>query len=60
MTYLDKEICLLLEVELTVNPNGGEPVNFGVDDLVVFLGEMNCRWDVNKVVGSHYRFRDSI
>ena len=46
-TYDDKETCLLLEGEVTVTPNGGEPVKFGVGDLVVFLAGMDCRWDVH-------------
>ena len=34
-TYGDQEICLLLEGEFTVTPDGGEPVKFGEGDLVV-------------------------
>ena len=40
-TYDDKEICLLLEGEVTVTPDGGEPVKFGEGDLVVFPAGMN-------------------
>ena len=32
-TYDDKETCLLLEGEVTVTPEGGEPVNFGAGDF---------------------------
>ena len=35
-TYEDQETCLLLEGEVTVTPDGGEPVKFGACDLVVF------------------------
>ena len=31
-TYDDKETCLLLEGEVTVTPDGGEPVTFGSGD----------------------------
>ena len=57
-TYDDKETCLLLEGEVTVTPNGGEPVTFGAGDLVVFPAGMNCRWNVHKAVRKHYRFGD--
>ena len=35
-TYDDKEICLLLESEVKVTPDEGEPVKFCEGDLVVF------------------------
>ena len=35
-TYADQETCLLLEGDVTVTPDGGEPVRFGAGDLVVF------------------------
>ena len=35
-TYNDKETCLLLEGDVTVTPDGGEPLRFGAGDLVVF------------------------
>ena len=57
-TYDDKEACLLLEGEVTVTPDGGEPVKFGAGDLVVFPAGMDCRWDVHKAVRKHYRFGD--
>ena len=57
-TYDDKETCLLLEGEVTVTPEGGDPVKFGAGDLVVFPAGMDCRWDVHKAVRKHYRFGD--
>ena len=54
-TYDDKETCLLLEGEVTVTPDGGDPVKFGAGDLVVFPAGMDCRWDVHKAVRKHYR-----
>ena len=55
-TYSDKETCLLLEGDVTVTPDGGEPVRFGVGDLVVFPAGMSCTWEVHKAVRKHYRF----
>ena len=57
-TYDDKETCLLLEGEVTVTPEGGQPVKFGAGDLVIFPSGMNCRWDVHQAVRKHYRFDD--
>ena len=57
-TYDDKETCLLLEGEVTVTPEGGQPVKIGAGDLVIFPTGMNCRWDVHQAVRKHYRFGD--
>ena len=57
-TYDDKETCLLLEGEVTVTPDGGQPVKFGAGDLVIFPEGMNCRWVVHYAVRKHYRFGD--
>ena len=57
-TYEDKEICLLLVGEVTVTPDGGEPVKCCEGDLVVFPAGMKCMWDVHKAVRKHYRFSD--
>ncbi len=46
-TYDDKETCLFLEGDVTLTPNGGEPVKFGSGDLVILPAVMNCRWDVH-------------
>ena len=35
-TYDEQETCLLLEGDVTVTPDGGEPVRFGAGDLVDF------------------------
>ncbi len=55
-TYSDKETCLILEGDITVTPDGGEPVSFGVGDLVVFPQGMSCKREVHKAVRKHYRF----
>ena len=48
----------MLEGEVTVTPEGDDPVKFGAGDLVVFPAGMNSRWDVHKAVRKHYRFGD--
>lgn len=55
-TYDMNETCLLLEGEVTVTPDGGEPVQFGAGDLVTFPQGMDCTWDITKAVRKHYRF----
>ena len=57
-TYDDQETCSLLEGEVTVTPDGEEPLKFGAGDLVVFPAGMDCRWDIHKAVRKHYRFGD--
>ncbi|HGY5536980.1 MAG TPA: cupin domain-containing protein [Prochlorococcus sp.] len=55
-TYAEQETCLLLEGEVTVTPEQGEPVKFGAGDLVIFPSGMSCTWKIDKAVRKHYRF----
>ena len=55
-TYDEQETCLLLEGDVTVTPEGGQPVRFGAGDLVVFAAGLSCTWDVHAPVRKHYRF----
>jgi uncharacterized cupin superfamily protein len=55
-SYHEQETCLLLEGDVTVTPDGGEPVRFGAGDLVVFDAGLSCIWDVHAPVRKHYRF----
>lgn len=55
-TYDDRETCYLLEGEVVVTPEGGEPVTLRAGDLVVFPAGMSCTWDVKKAVRKHYSF----
>ncbi len=55
-TYSEKETCLILEGDITVTPDNGESVKFGVGDLVVFPSGMSCTWEVHKAVKKYYRF----
>ena len=38
----EQETWLLLQGEVTVPPDGGEPVRFGAGDLVVFNAGLRC------------------
>jgi len=55
-TYDAQETCLLLEGEVCVTPQGGEPVRFGAGDLVVFAAGLRCTWEVTAPVRKHYHF----
>jgi uncharacterized cupin superfamily protein len=54
--YDEQEICLFLEGDVQVTPDGGEPVHFGKGDLVTFPQGMSCTWKVIKPVRKHYKF----
>jgi uncharacterized cupin superfamily protein len=55
-TYDDAETCYLLEGEVVVTPDGGEPVQVKQGDLVTFPAGLSCTWDVRQPVRKHYRF----
>lgn len=55
-TYGEREIAYVLEGEVVVTPDGGQPVAFGAGDLVTFPAGMSCTWDVRKPLRKHYRF----
>jgi len=57
-TYDEKEVCYFLEGDVVVTPDGGEPVEVGVGDLVTFPKGMSCTWEVRKAVRKHYKFGD--
>ncbi|HUJ08928.1 MAG TPA: cupin domain-containing protein [Verrucomicrobiae bacterium] len=54
--YDEMETCYLLEGDVIVTPDGGEPVRFGKGDLVTFPKGMSCTWKVLKPVRKHYKF----
>ncbi len=55
-TYGDKEVCYLLEGDVTVTAESGEVATFGAGDLVTFPAGMSCHWDIRVGVRKHYRF----
>jgi uncharacterized cupin superfamily protein len=57
-TYDTEETCYFLEGEVTVTPEGGEPVTMGKGDLVTFPRGMSCTWKITRDVRKHYRFGD--
>lgn len=55
--YDCEEVCYLLAGDVTVTPDGGEPVRFGKGDLVTFPAGMSCHWEIHQAVKKHYDFR---
>jgi uncharacterized cupin superfamily protein len=54
--YDAEETCYLLEGDVVVTPDGGEPVEFGQGDLVIFPRDLSCTWKICTAVRKHYRF----
>lgn len=55
--YDERETCFLLEGRVTVAPaGGGEAVEFGAGDMVVFPQGLSCVWDITEPVRKHYTF----
>ncbi len=55
-TYDKQETCYLLAGQVTVTPDGGEPVDFGAGDLVIFPAGLTCTWEIKQAVEKHYEF----
>lgn len=54
--YDSTETCYVLEGDVIVTPDGGDPVRLGKGDLAVFPEGLSCTWDVRAPVRKHYRF----
>jgi uncharacterized cupin superfamily protein len=54
--YADQETCYVLEGEVTVTPDGGEPVLIQAGDLATFPEGMSCTWKITRDIRKHYRF----
>lgn len=55
-SYDSEETCYILEGKVVVEPENGEPVEFGQGDLVVFPSGLKCVWDIKEPVRKHYNF----
>jgi len=54
--YDSEETCYILEGEVIVTPEGGQPVKIKAGDLVTFPEGMKCVWKILKDIRKHYRF----
>ncbi len=55
-TYDAQETCYILSGEVTVTPEGGEPVRISAGDYVIFPAGMSCVWDITDPISKHYQF----
>ena len=53
-SYDSKETCYVLEGEVVVTPDGGEPVTIKRGDLAIFAAGLSCTWDVKVPIRKHY------
>ena len=53
--YDDTETCFILEGEVIVTPEGGDPVEIHAGDLVVFPQGMACTWNILQDIRKHYK-----
>ena len=53
-SYDSKETCYVLEGEVVVTPNGGQPVTIKRGDLAIFPAGMSCTWDIKAPIRKHY------
>ncbi|MBM5571023.1 MULTISPECIES: cupin domain-containing protein [Deefgea] len=55
-TYDSSETCFLIAGEVTVTPDGGEPVTITAGDLAIFPAGMSCTWHITQNLRKHYHF----
>jgi len=55
-TYDKQETCYILQGEVVVTPDGGEPVEIVRGDLVTFPKGMSCTWEIKQDIKKHYNF----
>ena len=53
--YDETEMCYFLEGEVIVTPVDGQPVKMGEGDLVTFLADLSCTWEIRSLVRKHCR-----
>ena len=56
-TYDQTEVCYILEGEVIVTPDDGEPVTIMAGDLVTFPAGMSCTWEIKEDIRKHYLFK---
>ena len=55
-SYDRQETCYIIEGEVIVTPDGGEPVEIVAGDLVTFPKGMSCTWDIKEDIKKYYNF----
>ena len=55
--YDSEEQFYVLEGQVVVTPENGDPVEIQAGDLVTCPAGMSCTWQVNQRIRKHYIFR---
>ena len=55
-SYDATETCYVLEGQVTVTPDDGEPVEIEAGDLVTFPKGMSCTWKISEGIRKHFSF----
>lgn len=53
-SYDQPETCYIVEGQVTVTPEGGQPVTIKQGDLVNFPQGLSCTWKITKPIKKHY------
>ena len=53
--YDDKEICLIIEGQVTISTKKDEIYVIKAGDLIKFTAGLFCEWEVTKSIKKHYR-----
>ena len=51
------EECFFLEGKVSVKTSGGQRVDFGKGDFVIFPKGLSCVWEIKEPVKKHYNFK---
>jgi len=54
--YDDKETCYIIEGQVIVTPENGDPIEINKGDLVTFPRGLSCTWKITKDLRKHYNF----
>ena len=54
--YDDKETCYIIEGQVIVTPENGDPVEINEGNLVTFPRGLSCTWKITKDLRKHYNF----
>ena len=55
-TYDKQEKCYIVEGDVIVTPDGGEPIHIQEGDFVTFPAGLSCTWEIREYVEKHYDF----
>ncbi len=54
--YDNKETCYIIEGQVIVTPENGDPIEINEGNLVTFPRGLSCTWKITKDLRKHYNF----